>query len=176
MFTARPLPVSTRFDIEWPLSMVTRGEGVFLGVSYAKSQGCWPQRSPIFWVPSSFIYSYTLWHRTTKFGMVKHMGRACFRRSPTPSIPRVWPQRSKALGVLYLYRYGLTSSHSARFTHMGEVHVLGGHPRHCVLLGLPYLLNWKWGHLVIHKYKKLRCRWVDKLRDAFVQMQWHGWS
>ena len=31
-----------------------------------------------------YLYAYTLWHRTTIFGVVTHMGEACFRGSATP--------------------------------------------------------------------------------------------
>ena len=37
------------------------------------SQGARPQRSPILGFP--FIYAHTLWRRTTRFGVVTHMGR-----------------------------------------------------------------------------------------------------
>jgi len=62
------------------------GRGVFLGVSHARAARGQGPSAPQFLVPST--YAYSLWRRTTKFGVVTHMGRGLFLGVCQAPIPR----------------------------------------------------------------------------------------
>ena len=68
----------TKFDM---VTHIVERELV-LGVSHALGPRGGPQRSPIFAFPS--IYVFTVLRRTTKFGVVTHIGRDLFQGQPTP--------------------------------------------------------------------------------------------
>ena len=109
---------------------------IFLGVSYASTaRGARPQRSPILGFPS--IYAHTLWRRTTRFGVVTHMGRELAFRGFDMAHPNgTGSQCSPILGVaFYLCTHPLSQNEvcqTRRGNIYGDGRVLRGQPCHCI--------------------------------------------
>ena len=99
----------TPFDAELPnLTCNTCGEGLFLEVSHAptRPKGAERQRYQILGFFS--IYAYTLCRRTTKFDVIKHVGKGVnLAASPTCHPKRPEFHCSPILGFSCTYAYVL---------------------------------------------------------------------
>ena len=125
--------------------MVTYGRGLFLsGQPHPHLKGAGSHCSPILGVP---FYLCTLYHGTTKFDMVTHMGkgRGMFLNGQPRPHPKGWGLCArKFLKFPLIFAYTLCRR-TAKFdvvTHVGEVHVSWGQP--CLLSqesGVPVIPN-----------------------------------
>ena len=134
--------------------MVTYGRGLFLsGQPHPHLKGAGSHCSPILGVP---FYLCTLYHGTTKFDMVTHMGKG--RGMFLNGQPRPHPKGSglcarKFLKFPLIFAYTLCRR-TAKFdvvTHVGEVHVSWGQP--CLLSqesGVPVIPNFWSSGLCLH--------------------------